>query len=253
MPPQRNHLQNQSLVCLLCFERGLSPRKITGVTLERVQKFFIENFDPMVSEFPCVICAHCNKLLIQVDKGEKDPSDLPVVTDFSTLSFPRSTRSNAFTNLDDLQGCTCSICKIATACTIEKGNKLGNKKNVSTVKTGRPSNGSTPATKPLSRPVTICHQCFQVIGQGISHPKPCGIRERRNNLHNVVLNNERGAELLVSKVLKSKVAESSTDDEALNIASGSRTLKVPKPLPPPSRSSQALYQNEAIPTSEIRK
>ena len=39
----RNHNFYRSKICLLCFEKGQSLRIISGITLERVSKYFLEN------------------------------------------------------------------------------------------------------------------------------------------------------------------------------------------------------------------
>ena len=63
MPPKespRTHNENRSYVCLICFTKPLKPelRKnlfiINGVILERVQKYFLENYDPGDEKLPNV-------------------------------------------------------------------------------------------------------------------------------------------------------------------------------------------------------
>ena len=57
MPPVRTHNENRALVCLMCFKKGSSVRKITGVILSRIQKYFMEDFDTSTLELPSSICS----------------------------------------------------------------------------------------------------------------------------------------------------------------------------------------------------
>ena len=70
MPPVRTHNENRALVCLMCFEKGSSMRKITGVILSRIQKYFIEDFATSTLELPSSICSRCRKILINVENGK---------------------------------------------------------------------------------------------------------------------------------------------------------------------------------------
>ena len=59
MPPVRTHNENKSLVCLICFRKGSSMKKIVGMTLSRIQKYFMADFDPCNLKLPSSICARC--------------------------------------------------------------------------------------------------------------------------------------------------------------------------------------------------
>ena len=111
----RTHAENQSQVCLICFQRGSDMRKLVNVNLLRVRKYFFEDFDPSEVKLPNGICSRCRKLLENVEKGSKDTSDLLAPIDFNTLKFPALTRSLGSTSLESLVGCQCSICKVANA------------------------------------------------------------------------------------------------------------------------------------------
>ena len=58
--------------------------------------------------------------------------------------------------------------------------------------------------------------------------------------------------MLSPKVLLCKVAEASSVDNTVKLASDVKEISVPKPLPPPSKASKALFEDEPILTSEIR-
>ena len=112
----KTHAQNRACVCLICFKNGSSMTKIGGITLEQVKRFYLEKFDQTDSMLPNGVCAHCRKVLLRIDSGEIDATSLPDPIDFSTLTFPKVTRSitrSGIFDLDAMTHCTCSICKVA--------------------------------------------------------------------------------------------------------------------------------------------
>ena len=94
MPNQaKTHEANRYLVCLICFKKGSSMKKISGIILKRVQDYFYEEFDPNDEKLPNGICARCRNILLNIDQGKLEPSALDDPIDFSALSYPTLTRS----------------------------------------------------------------------------------------------------------------------------------------------------------------
>jgi hypothetical protein len=215
-------------------------RKLVNVNLLRVRKYFFEDFDPSEVKLPNGICSRCRKLLENVEKGSKDTSDLLAPIDFNTLKFPALTRSLGSTSLESLVGCQCSICKVA--------NAFGNTKKP--FKADRPSHEG-PERMAIPLPIRRCSTCFQITGTGINHL--CGLTARRANVEEIVLDDQRGAEIIASNVIKEKVKESSKEEATISLATKGRAITLPKPGPPPSKESEALYKNQPIPATEIQK
>ena len=69
---------------------------------------------------------------------------------------------------------------------------------------GRPS---LPGPKQLltPKPMTVCTRCLQTVGPGINHPKHCTIKDRRQNIQDLVEQDPRGAEMAASALLKEKM------------------------------------------------
>ena len=84
------HDQFRSKVCLICFQKynPKSLKNIVGVTLERVQRVYIENYDPSNQKLPNVICSDCRKPFTELIAGkELMEHDVPELIDFKTLSL----------------------------------------------------------------------------------------------------------------------------------------------------------------------
>ena len=62
---RKNHEQNRSKVCLVCFDKGTksSMALITGVQLRRIHDFFLEDYNVNNPELPNAICSCCRKKL----------------------------------------------------------------------------------------------------------------------------------------------------------------------------------------------
>merc|ERR1712026_351083 len=76
-------------VCVMCFQKGSSPTIIHpgSVLLSRIQKYFLEDYDPTNQKLPNSICSRCRNLLFFVEKGKMSKDDLPNPDDFSQLDF----------------------------------------------------------------------------------------------------------------------------------------------------------------------
>ena len=63
----RCHEECRGVICLICFQKELKNiRMIKDETLERVQKYFIVDYDPADPKLPNGICGKCRKLLLEV-------------------------------------------------------------------------------------------------------------------------------------------------------------------------------------------
>ena len=100
---------------------------IVGVTLSRVIKYFMEDFDPSDVKLPNGICTHCRNILLNIEKEK--PAALNDPIDFSKLSFPVLTRKyESISDLGDLRDCPCSICVIAKTNPGQINNSFGGQK-----------------------------------------------------------------------------------------------------------------------------
>ena len=245
----KTHREFRSLVCLLCFQKGSSMRKITDSILIKVQKFFFENFDINDPKLPCGCCSHCYNILLAIEKGSKKPSDLPNPVDFNALQFPVLTRSlGGITNLEDLEGCTCSICSIARSNAGQIGNKFGGYTKTGAFPKGRPALPGPPRL-PSPGIVRKCKVCEQVIGRGIPHPQPCGLNGRRKNVQSLLEQDPKGAEMAASSLIRQKRAFAK-DSASINLA----TPGVPMTLPNASKPScsKALFKDSPVPAEKFQ-
>ena len=69
--PPASHDENRGKICLICFNKPASISEITDVTLERVKKHFLPEYNPSDEKFPTGICNHYRLLLVKIDKNEK--------------------------------------------------------------------------------------------------------------------------------------------------------------------------------------
>ena len=273
MPPSRTHGQNRSHVCLICFTKPLKAELnkniwvIQGVQLQRVHKYFMSNFDPNDQKYPNGICTCCKSKLLKIENADKkaekenvelDPSTLPSLpdlVDYPSLNFPRvGTRSSGVAELKDLTNCPCEICKVALANPSQVGHSFGGQNKTGPHQIGRPPNPEPkPNTLPLAKPVTICSRCRQLIGKGISHPQPCTLTDRRENITNEVNQDQRLKETIAANVVKDKVSQAGDGDKFIELATPSgRTLKVAITKSDRDRVAK-YYGDKPIPASELKK
>ena len=208
----KTHLEFRSLVCLICWKRGSSPRNIgSGALLKRVQAIpKYATYTTSDPKLPKSCCSACNKILTQIDKGEKTVSHLPEPEiDLTKIKFPVSTphqlRINSIENLDQLTFCECTICEIGRQHLNHEGNKNWSKTGHQPFKKGRPK-AFGPSLLPDAKPVTICDRCKRKIGPGISHPQPCKLTDLRESLQELNELDPRGFEIAASEMLKNKMA-----------------------------------------------
>ena len=209
--------------------------------LEKIQKFYIENFDPGNPKMPCAVCSQCINTL------RRNPEKLPDPSDYSQLEFPSRAqlRELKISNLDEMTGCTCSLCIIGR----QSGAQFSPTKSpVHKIARGRPA--YLPQTLPLRRPVTICARCEQVLGKGIPHPQNCSIQDLRENRQAKQEQDPVGYEKSAAKLIKKKIGESSGDSIQLTNTAGK-----PLTLPKPDKASvtKALFVDIPVPKKFLGK
>ena len=99
---------------------------------------------------------------------------------------------------------------------------------------GRPKAG-LPESLPSPGPLKICKRCYQPVGKGISHPQPCGKRDRRDNIKESMDADPRAAEVLASKLIAEK-ASSSTQSTIQLASDGPRPLSIQVEKKKPNRA-----------------
>ena len=256
----KTHLEFRSLVCLCCWKKGSSPRNIgTGVLLKRIQAIpKYATYTTSDQKLPSVCCGACNKILTQIEKGEKTLNDLPEGIDLATLKFPVSTphqlRINGVATIDQLTHCECTICEIGRQNGNHgSGNTHWTKNGPQPFKKGRPK-AFGPSRLPDAKPVKICDRCKRKIGPGIPHPQPCKLTDLRESVHEMNQLDPRGFEIAVSEKIKEKMAEK-PNSSTISLATKSPEdlkLTIAKPT---TRSSakKALFVDSPVPISEFEK
>lgn len=198
----RSHDENRHRVCAVCMEKGDCP--ISHAILERIKKYFIENFDVNDQCIPAAICSNCRSNLQKVDSGQKDTSILPDVFDFSLVkpAFEAQTREQKYL-------CDCIICNVAR----KSGTSAPKRKK------GRPSITSTTNSTSFGSPssvVVLCVQCKSPVARGISHK--CNVASLRQNLITLCHGSDSRTQDIVAstiisdkaKVISSNIKYSST-------------------------------------------
>jgi len=99
------HSENRFKVCALCFNKG--AYSITDVVLQRIQTYFIENFNLTDDCLPASICAKCRSDLLDISQGKKPTSILPDVFPFDSL-LPEVTK-NKVTRSNPYPICNCRM------------------------------------------------------------------------------------------------------------------------------------------------
>lgn len=152
----KSHEENRAKVCLICFKRGSSMQRIGDASLSRVQQFFCSDYDINQEFLPAAVCARCQRLLLDIERGSRSIESLPEPFDFSVVVPTRTTRSSTV--------CTCCMCEIARDSPIGKG--LGTCAS-RPHPLGRPKSDTSDSQLPPARPITICQRCHSVIGRGL--------------------------------------------------------------------------------------
>ena len=249
MPKEkRNHDANRHFVCLLCFEKSKTIFPITGITLQRVKKYWMENYDEADPRLPAAVCAKHHKMLACVETGQRGATidSLPDPLDYSKMAFPIMTRGAVN---DPNADCKCTICRVAQENCGTVGNKFASGSYA-----GRPSEGGPQLPPGLRspKPITVWQCCLTPKGQ--PHPIPCNITTKRANLQALYEQDPRGKEQLAVSVYKEKAAAATaTSSSSVGLASGSREYKLPLPPTPQSRTSKALFKDKPVPVEELKR
>ncbi len=206
-----SHADNRQKVCLVCFAKGSSLKLIGATTLNRIQQYFMPDYDLEDERFPTALCARCRTLLFDVEAGTRSPDALPNAFDFSSIRVTCLTRSTPL--------CECELCDIARANPVMRGT---GSRRVQPHPRGRPRSG-TAQDLPSPQPVTICQRYHSKVGKGIAHV--CTLTQRRANLSIAFSRDGRGSELHASDLISAKCQESASSSVQL-ATRGPRSLSV---------------------------
>ena len=212
-------------------------------------------------KFPNGLCTRCRKLLQKIDlpnddKNKKEVSDLPDPVDFSKLKFPTITRSSGSLHLAELTNCSCDLCNIATQKVAQSMIYAGGS-NTGPHPIGRPPSQNLPRL-PQRKPITICERCELVLTRGITHPKNCGLKDRRENHQKLGSVDPIGQEIAAGNLIKEKIklAEASgtskVDSQTVPLATASgKSFQVE--TKPKTSTSRALFHDKPLPAEEWAK
>ena len=177
----RSHHENRYKICIVCMKKGDYP--LSGVIIERIQKYFIENYDINEECMPASICAKCRSDLQRIDAGKKDADSLPAVFDFGLIKpvFEKTTRSNEYFL------CDCLICETV---------------RVPGVTTKRKPGPSTEILPRCGKVCKICSVCKSPVARGLSHK--CNITMLRKNLINMCTESDDRTQGIVASTLVSE-------------------------------------------------
>ncbi|PAA49210.1 hypothetical protein BOX15_Mlig018049g5 [Macrostomum lignano] len=207
-----SHEENRLKICLLCYKKGSSMQRIGNASLKRIQAHFLPNYNANDEQLPAALCARCNKLLADVDKGIKAPNVLPNSSEVVKVSPTKITRQSS--------SCACKICETARFNPIGKG--LGTWKP-EPHSLGRPACSDPDHGLPPAQPVVICQRCHSMVGRGLPHY--CTQTQRRENLFSKLSLDRRGAEIHASDVIKAKAASTGSNSR-FQLATRGRDLTV---------------------------
>lgn len=148
----RNHEENRSKVCLLCFRKATTAKPISKM----LKSIIIQNFIPYYCEtdsvFPKVLCSSCYAMVYRFLKG-KEPLNF-VVHDYPKDKSIETRSSSDHSN--------CNLCKTARQTIFPKRSKHCTQKSPS------------PKT---------CAFCLTVISRGKRHK--CTKRTKLQNIENI--------------------------------------------------------------------
>lgn len=158
------HQENRHRVCLLCFKKTKTMKKISSSIWEIICKHFIDGLEITDERIPDVLCTNCYKVCCEYRQENFTRSiELFNHASIQSMTIPK-TRSYT------INACPCVICEVAGSIpsNIAKSNQFSSaipeRKPV-----GRPCN---PELKTFNqRPVSIkiCSKCYSEIGRGKAH------------------------------------------------------------------------------------
>ncbi|PAA78421.1 hypothetical protein BOX15_Mlig010790g22 [Macrostomum lignano] len=234
----KSHEENRLKVCLVCFKRGSGMQRIGKAALPRIQRYFYANYDLKNEFLPAALCARCQGLLLDIERGNRTSEALPAPFDFSKVVPTKETRGHP--------KCSCCLCEIARESPIGKG--LGTWKP-EPHRLGRPKTDSPNKEVPPARPITICQRCHSTIGRGLSHT--CTQSRWLNNICSELSRDPRGSEIHASDVLKAKLTDAG-GDSPIRLATRGRSITLSVSAQS-SRCSAGAFGDIAVPASEIAR
>jgi hypothetical protein len=181
-----SHDENRTKVCAICMEK--CKYKITESILERIQQYFISNYNLHDDRLPTGICGKCRADLSDIHYGKKDITVLPESFDYSQINplFSTATRSNT----SGITMCDCLIC-----CTARQSGNLQKRTP------GPKSSCIATNFQSAQKVVRLCFICKSPIGRGISHT--CSKHTKLSNIENMCETlDSRSQEILGGNILK---------------------------------------------------
>ena len=205
------HGDSLMCVCLLCMKKTASPRVLNDKYYDLIDNFVVSGLDKCDDRLPKVLCEHCRRTLLRFDKG--DFSRTIEVFDFSKLACLKPlTRSKT--------DCTCHVCDIATANPFNRPKDWCNNTKTKT------------HTHAHTNVIKLCEYCLSEIGRG--KPHVCTTTQRRQNLLNILVDDDyhdKTSEQVISKVLKMKSSCDDTEHITLSQSAGRPLRCVLNPSP----------------------
>lgn len=191
------HAEMQKSVCLMCFRKPKTLRKITPRTLTMFQNLVLSDYGAKEQWdwLPSVICAGCYS---ELNRGTENSNYTIKHIDYESLERPPEEIRGAVTRNRMLEEaserCFCSVCKI--------GRLSGGSYNEYKVSVSEPT--GRPRTKEISSdpgPITVCSECLNSYGKGLPHN--CVKSAKRENLEDLVrASSPKTKERLLSSQLK---------------------------------------------------
>ena len=219
-------------------------RTLTEAQVALIKQFQNVDYDFNNTKYPIGVCGNCRLLLGKKAAGKE--CKLPKMLNYQDIILPKSTRST-----DSNIACNCNICLTArhhakdkriTSEEIDNSTGLVASSNISQLPNKEP-----PKKKKTS--LSICAECKQEIGRGISHV--CSIAESSAHIVDHV-NTLPGTqqEQVITSLLKEKAkeADSSFDpitNKSLSLSTKGSKLRVtlnPKATRTVNFSSESLDQ-----------
>lgn len=141
---QRTHEESRLVICLMCFKKNKSMRKISDSVVKIIKKNFIPEFDKAQDHFPLALCGNCTRIVYDCQKNNK--TNFPKMHDYTSSS--RKSQHQ----LRSLNGkCICEICMAAKKSSLNNKTKLQTKRNN------------------FNKPGLRCENCLSKVGKGKIH------------------------------------------------------------------------------------
>ena len=217
--PKLSHDDCRSKVCAVCYCRSGSKavKKVSDRHETAIKELVFADYKKDDPRFPCGLCLPCYFSLADNIQGfniknEQKPPRLLLLPDPETYDneLQRNTRSSSTSS------CQCRICSIA------RTNGLQWKMFVSKCKKG------PTAASPVSKYDRLCKLCMAPIYRGSNHSEErCkSKRQSLENITNAVAYSNTSIDIVASKLIKSKMDESSSNIIELRSDTGGHPITV---------------------------